>query len=62
MILENFGDGLVGGNLNFMVGIDKGNVKLFSQPAADAGFAGAHQADKHDRMISELFPDIFYLL
>jgi hypothetical protein len=45
-----------------MVGINKGNVELFGQPAADAGFAGAHQADKHDRMISELFPDIFYLL
>ena len=62
MIVENFGDGLVGGNLDFMVGIDKGNFQLFSEPAADAGFAGPHQADKHDRMISELFADIFYLL
>ena len=36
MIVKNFGDGLVGGNLDFMVGIDKGNFQLFSEPAANA--------------------------
>ena len=36
MILKNFWDGFVGGNLDFMVGIDKGNFELFSEPAANA--------------------------
>jgi hypothetical protein len=61
MIGKNFGDGLVGGDLNFVVRIDKGNFQLFSESPANAGFAGPHEADKHDRAISELFADIFYL-
>ena len=61
MILENLGDRLVGGKLDFMIGIDERNFKLLGESAANAGFSRTHQADEHNGMISELFADIFYL-
>ena len=53
MIGEDLGNALSGGEFDLVVGIDEGNAELFGEPAADGGLAGAHQADKDDRVIAQ---------
>jgi len=45
---EHFGDGAAGGHLDLGVGVVERESHTGRQPAADRGFAGAHQADKND--------------
>ena len=62
MIGEDFRNPLSGGEFDFVVGIDKRSAELLGEPAADGGLAGAHQADKDDRVIAQPVANQFYFL
>jgi hypothetical protein len=53
VILEDVRDGLAGGPLDLLVGIDERHAKARCQAAADRGLAAAGHADQDDRPFSQ---------
>lgn len=47
--IENIGHAHPGGEFDFVIGIDEGQVQAAGKAAPDGGLADAHQAHQHDR-------------
>ena len=53
VIGENFVDGLGGGALDFLVGVDERQAEPSRQAFADRRLAASHQTDEHDRAFAK---------